>query len=539
MLIDARELPDGTTIDADICVVGAGPAGLTIARAFASSAVRVTLLESGGEQFSSKVQALYRGEVVGARNHATTHSRFRVYGGSATRWAGQCVPLEPLDFERRSNVPDSGWPFDREHLQPWYQRAAELLRLVDANGFDLAAWEQRVGRLPPIAGEQLAASIIRFAYPRDLGAVLKDELAAAANIRVCLNANVLGVETSADLSRAAAVRFATLDGRSGRCRAGVVVLACGGIENARLLLASNDRAPAGLGNERDLVGRYFMDHPYLRTGYLDSDDPAANAGLHVIEDFATAGLERPAHAVFTLPEDLRRREGLNACVGYFIRCQDYQLRAEYFAPGGVAVSHFADLLRRRRIVDREVATSLADLVRHGRSSAKSVYNLAAARFRSRPRAALRTVLEATPCADSRVTLIDRADALGMPQVRVDWRINDRDWNGLARFREALAQAFAARGVGRLVDDPTLDSSGWPISMIGGKHHMGTTRMHDDPARGVVDSNLRVHSLANLYVAGSSVFPTGGWANPTHTILALSLRLADHLKTRYYSPQVSR
>ncbi len=212
-----------------------------------------------------------------------------------------------------------------------------------------------------------------------------------------------------------------------------------------------------------------------------------------------------------------------------MRREAWQLSRSYVSPGGKAVVHLAELARGERLRDSDLRRSALDLVRSAPSALATLAGHVSGTLAPRSRAALRICLEATPRADSRVTLGPGRDALGQRLPAVTWRMNDRDWQALHRFRHAFGTAIENAGIGRLVYDESVDTDGYPLSMTGGRHHMGTTRMHDDPRQGVVDRDLRVHGMDNLYVLGSSVFPTGGWANPTLTIAALALRLSDHLR----------
>lgn len=528
MFHNATECSENTALDADICIVGAGLAGLTIAREFLGRGERVVLLEGGDLKHSSWSQSLYRAVISGVPNHDPAFSRFRTYGGSGTRWTGQCVPLEAIDFEQREGMLHSGWPFDLDHLAPYYQRAGQIFDFGPP-GFDLAAWQKQYGEIDPIAGECLEASIIRFAHPGDLGQTLRPELAASGNVHVWLNANVVGFDTQQGHTRLSAVRIKTPTGQSLRCRAQTIILACGGIENARLLLASGGDNTHALGNEHDLVGRYFMDHPYLTTGYWQPSAKAKAEGLHLIDNFAGVASGRGAHAVFTLSERLRRDERLNSCVGYFIHRDAWQLDPAYYSTGGQALARIAESLRGERPVDARLLKAATDVLRDARHACTALAGSVSALRGSTPLLALRMVVEATPHPQSRITLLQERDALGLPRAHINWQMHENDWRGVSRFRELLANRIRQTGLGELIDDKHLNDSGWPISMAGGKHHMGTTRMHVNPEQGVVDSSSRIHGIENMYVAGSSVFPTGGWANPTYTILALAIRLADHLK----------
>jgi len=526
-LTDARMVEAGAEIETDLCIVGGGAAGIALARGLIGAPLRVALLESGGLRFERRTQRLYVGENVGLPNYATAHSRFRVFGGSTTRWPGQCRPLDPIDFEARDWVPYSGWPFDRAHLEPWYRRAGAVCHL-SAGDFEPAAWLDGAPALS--LGDDLDPIVFQFGHPTDFGQTYRRELEAAANVEILLNANAVEIELDTSLREARAVAVRTFAGGDFRVRARVVVLACGGIENARLLLASNRVAPAGLGNGHDLVGRFFMDHPYLTTGHLVPADPAHGEGPHVIGTFKRVGWEQRAHLGYVLTEAVLRRERLNGCSAYFIRRLHSETAPEYFSPGGKSLAHLREVLT-YKVPDKQLGRHLKNLALGYREVGITLARRAADVVRPQRCLALRIIPEATPCPDSRVTLSDERDELGMPRVRVDWRLNPDDRRGLQRLRAALRAAVRERNLGTLVDHPSEDETGWPASMMGGKHHIGTTRMHADPKQGVVDPDCRVHELANLYVAGSSVFPTSGYANPTLTIVALALRLADHLKAR--------
>jgi choline dehydrogenase-like flavoprotein len=527
-LTDARTVEAGAELSVDLCIIGGGAAGIALAREFIGAPFRVALLESGGLQFARRPQRLYIGDNVGLPNYATAHSRFRTFGGSTTRWPGQCRPFDDIDFEARDWVPFSGWPFDRMHLDPWYRRADAVCNL-SSDDFEPSGWLDGAPALP-LGGGDLEAVVFQFGHPTDFGQTYGRELEAAANLEIVLNANVVAIEPDADLRRASAVAVRTFGGGAFQVQARAVVLACGGIENARMLLASNRLAPAGLGNQHDLVGRFFMDHPYLTTGYLVPADQAHAKGLHVIGSFKRVGWEQRAHLGFALAEPVLRQERLNGCSAYFIRRFHSETAPEYFSPGGKSFDHLREFLT-DKVPDKQIGRHLRNVALGYREVGTTLVRRAVDLVRPKRCLALRIIPEATPRPDSRITLSDQRDELGMPRVRVDWRLNPDDRRGLDRLRMALQQAVRDRRLGTLIDDPAADETGWPRSMVGGKHHIGTTRMHADPKQGVVDPDCRVHGLTNLYVAGSSVFPTSGYANPTLTIVALALRLADHLKQR--------
>ena len=529
MFHDANHIDDGREIQADLCIIGAGPAGIAIARELLGSRLRVAVLAGGGFAEDRSTQKLYSGVNVGIESFTPYLSRVRRFGGSTSRWAGMSRPFEPMDFEKRSFVPHSGWPVSAEEMRPYYARAHEFSNL-GAYDYGVDRWMSKKRGVLPVDERMIDLRVYQFAYPRDLGETCRDDFDSARNVDVYLHAHALELEADPDVRGLVGVRAASSSGGRLRFRAERFVLACGGLENPRLLLASDGIATAGLGNRHDLVGRYFTDHPFFYTGWFEPSTGAPNHGLHVIDDYADVGSKQPAMAAMALSEDVLRREELNSAVLYLIRRPRHKTAPEYVAPGRQSLNQIWDGLFGRDEIShpgrrlKDVALGLPGV---GRSLALQALDA----VRPGSRLALRTTIEATPNPESRVRLGRDRDRFGVQKVEIDWRLNGDDRRGHVRLFEVLRAELARIGAGRLVEDGTEGDAGWPISMSGGMHHMGTTRMHDDPRQGVVDPDCRVHDLSNLYVAGSSVFTTGGVANPTLTIIALALRLADHLEGR--------
>lgn len=529
---DARRL-NAAAIAADVCIVGAGAAGITLAREIAGHGSRVALVESGDFEFRHRAQALYLGENIGLANYSTARSRLRMFGGSTTRWSGQCRPLDPIDFEEREGIAHSGWPFSRDELEPHYRRAQRICNLGPYD-YSPSPWRSAEAGALQLDDACLETRIYQFSFPRDFGQFYRAELGSDSNIDVYLNANVIDIEVDEHAGHVTGLRIATFNDRNIRFTATTYVLACGGIENARLLLASNRVASTGIGNQHDLVGRFFMDHPYFLSGHYQPARPEYDRSIYVIEDYARVGGEQKFNAAMSLDEQTLRRERLNACAVFFVRRPLYKTLPEYFSPGGKSFIHLIDVLRHHELPDRHLRRHARNIVSGFRDVGCLLGRQLANVARPRPALALQAVLEATPNPDSRVTLGERKDRFGMPRVQVDWRLNARDKLGLRRLIATMRAEFTRLKLGSLIENHSEGDTGWPNSMAGGRHHMGTTRMHADERRGVVDSNCRVHGCANLYVAGSSVFPTGGYANPTLTIVALAIRLADHIKSRLRS-----
>jgi len=529
---DARRL-DAALIIADVCVVGAGAAGITLAREFAGQGNRVALIESGDFEFRHGAQSLYGGDNIGLANYSTARSRWRTFGGSTTQWNGKCRPLDAIDFEARDGIDHSGWPFTRDELEPYYRRAQRICSLGPYD-YSWSSWRSAAGGALVSDDACLESRIFQFGFPRDFGQVYRAELEAAANIDVYLNANLIDIELDEPARQVTGLCLATLSGRRIRLVAATYVLACGGIENARLLLASNRVVSAGVGNQHDLVGRFFMDHPYFLIGHYQPARPEYEPSIYVIEDYERVGSEQKVNAAWSLNERTLRHERLNGSAIFCVRRPLYKTQPEYYSTGGKSLVQLIDVLRRRDLAQDRLASHARNIVLGFRDVGLLLGRQMANIVRPHRVLALQAVMEATPNPDSRVTLGQRRDRLGMLRVQVDWRLNTSDQLGLRRLIATMQAQFTRRKLGSFIVDQSQDAAGWPISMAGGRHHMGTTRMHLDERRGVVDANCRVHGCANLYIAGSSVFPTGGYANPTLTIVALAIRLADHIKTRLRS-----
>lgn len=511
-------------IETDLCIIGAGAAGITIARELMESGLRIALLAGGAADFTHRAQFLYHGRNIGRESFAPGKSRFRMFGGSTTRWAGQCRPFDPVDFEKREQVPHSGWPIAAKELEAYYHRAAEVCDLDDWR-FDApeltACRENPLGDVEPVR--------YRHGQNVDFAKAYGAELHASQNIEVYLDTHAM--EIVRDANRITHVSARTGAGRSLDFTSRAFVLACGGIENARLLLVSRAKDKNGLGNENDLVGRYFMDHPFFFGGSLELNSGVGPEAVFALEGYEQAGVNQPSHGAIALSESTRRKEGANGAAVFFVSRPAHKSSKSFLSKGGVAMTRVLDVLLHRELPDGRLRRHLFALLTHPGDVARSTFERITGVVVKRRTLAARFTLETTPNPDSRVRLDpNRRDRFGMPHVTVDWQLNDKDLQGLDMFQEGLIKLFETNGVGHLSLHGSKDRDGFPFGMEGGKHHMGTTRMSKDPGTGVVDPQCRLHCVENLFVAGSSVFPTGGYVNPTLTIVALALRLADHLRS---------
>jgi choline dehydrogenase-like flavoprotein len=515
--IDARDLPDGGEIDADLIVIGGGMAGIAIATERAGTSLKVAVLESGGRELDEEVQDLSRGSGAFRApgypdrpiDEYLKESRRRGLGGSAAIWGAKCVPLDEADFAAREwldrpDSPRTGWPMTRAGLQPYYDRACTLLQIEPFHRDYDADPEEGRPALRIGDGRDYFAAPRRFS-PVNGGAPevfdrFRTEFAEAENIDVYLNANVTEIRVGRLRRGVAGLEVACLDGKRHSARARAYVLATGGIENARLLLASRSRMREGVGNENGLVGRCFAGHVTFGAMPASPNDMAD-------PDKQFSGLAISAPQLMSLYTDLR-------------------------APNTHCVIA-ATLEGQRRVGAGNFTTTLFGPVPRAGDDVNALMGLSA-RLDGGPSAdAARNYVgyfmsEQLPNLDSRVTLDETSvDALGMPRARLGWSFTAEDFDRLESSITALTAALGTDGKGRLCFPVAREQL---LSILDpSRHHIGTTRMHADPEHGVVDADCKVHGLSNLYIAGSSVFPTAGIANPTLTIIALAMRLSDHLK----------
>ncbi|MFT4100065.1 MAG: GMC family oxidoreductase [Burkholderiaceae bacterium] len=531
MFVDSRSLNPGTVLHTDVCIIGGGPAGVAMALEFENAGIPSLILESGAFEADRQSLKLYEGDSVGLPYEFAQGHRSRYLGGNSNCWGGFCRPWDEWAFQKRDWVPNSGWPIDRATLIPYYSRAETLLR-TGTSDYDPQSWETKAQRADVkryrIDASEFTDGVSVLSPPVRFGEEHREHLEASALITVCLWANVTNIQADPLGARIRDVQVQTLSGVKFGVQARVFVLAAGGIENARLLLASRDVHQAGLGNANDLVGRYFADHPRLRWGKVKlPPDQRDNRFYDLTFNFLAGKIDQGsarASGYMALPQPIQRAEGLLD--------SHVWLRSLFFGEHSTIFNSLARM-KQRILAGQRYGFGLGHdaltLMRHPLSTAAFTASYLA-RLKSLVReTCFEGVVESDPNYNSRVMLSDERDALGMQRTRIDWRLSEQvartfdvTFNRLADSLEKAGVATIDRG------DVSYVRDGWPDSLEGTWHHMGTTRMHASPREGVVDTDSRVHGLANLYVAGSSVFPTYGPNHPTMTLMALALRLADHL-----------
>ncbi len=522
MFIDARRLDSDASVEADICIIGAGAAGVTLAREFIGSGRKICILEGGGRFRSRKSQSVYEGESVGQYYElSTTRSRF--YGGSTNCWGGFCRPLGEQDFSRRAWVENSGWPIPHDELMRYMGRASDVCS-VREDAYDVDEWRARLNdhHLTPLSlgGDQVVTEISQLSPQRFLGAKYRKEIAASPDVDIYMHANVTRIQAAPDNGKAVQhVDAATFNGKKLRVKASTYILATGGIENARMLLLSDDVIKGGLGNSSGLVGQFFMEHPKIASGKIifnQSFNP----------DFYDTGycyFQAPIIANLALSEEAREREQLLGYKAY--------IETMYQGETSPGVTMFRDMyldLRKQAIPE-----NMVDKLWQAAKDLPNIYKFIVGKRLRNPKYVdhyrLVNILEPEPLAESRVTLGEERDRLGLRKTRLDWRLSQKVAHTLLRSQQIIDEELRASGIGRLEIEPAVLEGRLPDEVEWVWHHMGTTRMDPDAEKGVVDTDCKVHGIDNLYVAGSSVFPSVGYDTPTINLIALSLRLADHLK----------
>lgn len=502
MHIDARNIENNSLIEGDICIVGAGAAGITMALEFINSNQKVILLEGGGFENEAAMQNLYEARQTGQRYFPIKAIRLHYFGGTTNHWAGFCSVFDDIDFEKRDWIPYSGWPITRKDLDPFYERAHKTVELGPYE-YDEAYWRKQNPEFRPLPVDKNIVwnKIWQFSPPTRFGVKYRDAIVNAKNVHLYTYANVTDIGANANVSAIKELTVKNLAGKQHQVRAKIFVIACCSIQNARLLLASNRQNKKGLGNDHDLVGRFFMEHLEMKSAelWLTKADALKfyswNWGTKVRAELAISKSAQKEHKILNgtasfMPLDIGKN------VPAFIDMFD--------DTGKANLKKFDDAEKKRDFSNKDLAYQLS------------------------------TRIEQSPNPNSRVSLDTEKDALGMPKVHFNWDLLPLEKRSMRKIYELIGQEVGKASAGRVrlmeyLRDEKDES--WPPITGGGWHHMGTTRMGTDHRQSVTDPNCKVHGIANLYMAGASNYVTAAAPNPTLTLVALTLRLADHVKEK--------
>ena len=537
MSILTQAIPDG--IDHDICIVGAGPVGIALALECERHGLSVLMLEAGGKR-ASRLNRAEKAEISNPRYHVPVHVATRcAFGGTSWVWSGVCVRFDDIDFQAREFMPHSGWPLAHSEVVPFYDKAAMLLNC-------------RPDAMPATNGSSSGLEWISSDCPAwhssqpILANSYWEHFRRSRTITVCLNSPVVRLGLSSDGNRVETIRVAARHGMKD-VRARRVVLAAGGLRTTQLLLATQRRWPRHFGGPHGALGRFYMGH---LTGWISSIRLNTQLGakhlLYGVAEEGTVGRRRLTirsekqlaerllnigfWPVAPLLYDPKRSQG---SLSANIALAAPQLGR--WMAGGFRHAFLGPPPRRagdhlRHILKSPGKTAMG-VLRALSGGASKRPDTAPSAGREQPAIySLQYHAETEPKSESRIALADDTDRLGLPHVKVNLLFGDRDAQSVVRAHEVLDEALRNAGLGQLIYWASQDQRAQSVldQATDGYHQMGTTRMGGDPAQSVVDKNCRVHGLANLFVASSSIFPTGGQANPTLLATALGLRLAQHL-----------
>lgn len=528
MIVDFQTATEELRLNGDICIVGAGPAGITLALELSKTGRSILLLEGGGLEFTEASQSLYAMPLANDIYPDPTTSRVRFFGGSSNHWEGSCRTFDPIDFERRSWVRYSGWPYSYDELRPYYERAFPYIQIPSAFTVDrkLANPLGKVGKSLRQAGFETRVNL--HSPPTMFGYDYRDLIERHPRITLVVNANLTELIERADARAVTQANFVNFRKLRGTAAASYFVLALGGLETPRALLLSDRVTTGGIGNERGLVGRGLMDHPTVEAMVMYPNAAFQRAWRDGQVYVNGEPLRLSVEATEAM---LRRHQLTNARMPPF-------KAPKMYTSEGIESAH--------QIVkawggDTELKSIFphlwnvikdADLVfeQWRRKRGEEPWLDRGEEYGGFP---IMMMIEQMPEVENRIELTGERDALGLRKGRIVWRLGSEEKEQAERLVKLFARRLGAKGLAYVRSFLAMDDTGrrFDEHLNFGHHHMGTTRASDNPRNGVVDGNQRVHGRENLYIAGSSVFPTGSHVPPTTTIVATTIRLADHLKGR--------
>jgi choline dehydrogenase-like flavoprotein len=464
----------------DVCIVGTGPAGITLARKLSKFGKKVVLLEAGGLDYSEESQDFYDCESVG-HDGWPKFTRLRYFGGTSNHWSGRCRPFDSSDFDVRKINGLPGWPIRYTAIKPYLKEAMEILDLNTGKGFK------------PINEDLLkrdfSPDVFSKSPPTRFKGKYLSEIDNTQNIDCFYNATATDLKLDTSHGSVTSIQISNYKNYKANISANKFVLCLGGIETPRFMLNCNSQIKTGIGNEEDMVGRCFMEHLNVPMGsflYKDSHD--------------ISSLQFTSDDDFTFKNSIGKS---NISLGIVSKVKSYG-RTQ-------AIKNFFKNLSCQMEIEDKV---------------QFISN-----FKCPGMGSIGTLIEQSPNLESRVSLSQLTDKFGSKRAKFNWNINDYDKKTIRQTGLAMAAEFSRVGLGTVRLTDFMLNESLDIQFGHHNHHMGTTRMSNDPKYGVVDGNSKVHTLDNLYIAGSSVFATSGACNPTMPIIQLTLRLADHLQSQ--------
>ena len=530
MNIDLKNFNDLALPDTQICIIGGGVAGIVLANELSKKTdKKIVILESGSETFDMDTQKLYQAESFPTNFPDPMYSRLRFLGGTSNHWQNNTSPLSPVDFEKRSGVKNSGWPISYEHIEPYYNKAA-LYCGTGNDGYEEKYWENKLSVQDLVKkSNKIQTKVAKMSTPPvRFFNQFREELNQADNLTIYSNATVTDIEFDASEQKIKKVYMNSSPNKKHSINADVFIMCLGGIENARVLLTFNNKYSNQLGNQGDSVGRYFMDHPVVRAAHI-------HAKTEKNYNFYTRGAESNSDRIikgyFQLSEQIIKyhklsnirvplipenyytlSDGISSYHSIANALSDFSVPDNFFEHVYNVFSDF-DLVT-EAILRKKFDTEFVDRAKEFGGFETQI------------------MIEQTPERRNRIRLSDSKDAYGMNKIHIDWSISQKDKDNLWKALEVLAIEMGVLDIGRVRLLKEREDQIWSNLLGFGNHHMGTTRMSDSPKTGVVDSNQKVFGCENLFIGGSSVFSTGGHVPPTLTIVAMTIRLSEHLLNEF-------
>jgi len=548
MILETNVWSERSELEADIVIVGSGAAGITLAMEFINSPFKVLLLEAGSKNFDAAAQDTYKGEVLSPSHHGSLESyRRKVVGGTTTVWGGRCSPLTEIDFKKRDHIKNSGWPITNKELNPFYKRAHDY---CDIGEFDYSVKNSLYKNpkiVPDLESTVLAQDEIwRFSLPTNFGEKYISALASATNLELLIGATCQRIDIDPESRKVDGLTILSAGSKECKVIAKIYILAAGGLETTRLLLASNNILPEGIGNSSGLVGSYYASHITGNYGSVKLTDKKCPVSWNYKKTIDGTYFKQNLRVVDIIQESKKLlntrvilshldfgdpRHGSGILSGAYL--------VKRFLKGQIPPEYSKDLANQEyKNIGKHIRNILFDSPR----TIAFTYSWITKRIlrkRKLPSIALRSRKniytlhydsEQTHIKESKITLSDKKDANGLPRLKVDWRYDENDIDKIFKTYKTIITEIEKSNAGVALNTEEEVRTAIRNQIGVGSHHIGSTRMNIDPNKGVVDENCKVHDSPNLYLASPSVFCTGGFANPLLTIVALSIRIADEIKS---------
>lgn len=490
----------------DVTIIGAGAAGISIADRLRKSRLKVLIVEAGGLKYSENSQKFYEGEWINnvqgdyvKVKDRTKSDRLRYFGGSTNHWAGRVRRFDKVDFETRDYISESGWPIKYDDLESFYVSAEKVLDIEH---------EHHVLNEKNKKSEIFEHNYFSFSPPTRLGSKYFEDIRESHNIHLLLNTSLVSQKLLDDKFVPV---FKVQGDNTFQVESTNFILCNGGLESIRTMLLIDGQANLPFS---EIIGKYYMGHAIYHpsTIFVNDSFPTEKFQVRYARFF-----HNESHEISSLFQKFRLKLGLRNTVSITDQRKIPQMffhlseKSQYIH----RLPNLGYTLHNSHTPDNQ---DLKFLQSEGSLSKK---------FKSFQ---LLNRGEQIPIRESYVSLLNNKDQNGNPQIKVNWKFSESDEKNIFYSNRLLNQHLKNCGWGILRDE--VSRSAIPKSMWTGAHHLGGTRMGQDTKRSVVDSNLRVHGISNLFVASSSVFCTSGVANPTLTVTALALRLAEYLVQNY-------